>query len=330
MLRYPHLTHIQLNHGDSDKVASYSPVFRAYDKDFVAGQAAIDRFKAAGLATAPGFFVIVGRPQVAGVQAARGPVGGLANPTVLYAPTWWGNTQDSNYTSLPKGPEITRALLERGCTVVFRPHPYWDKHHRTAAAREAVVDLLARDAAASGRRHVYGAAAESELSVFDCFNLSDFMVSDVSSVVNDYLFSLKPLVMMAVTATPAQFATDYPVAQAAYIVDYATLDSAPPPTQSADADQAGPAHPADAVQTGPAPGGDPGSRTGAAADSAAARGGAGLGGGGGDGTLAGALDAVFGEDPLAVVRRQLETYYLGDIPRQRYVERFLEEAGKYV
>jgi hypothetical protein len=272
MLRYPHLTHIQLNHGDSDKLASYSPVFRSYDKDFVAGQAAIDRFDSAGLATAPGFFVIVGRPQVAEVAPSRGPVASLSSPTVLYAPTWSGNTQDSNYTSLPKGPQIVQALLERGCTVVFRPHPYWNKDHHSAAGRQEVVEMLAADAAATGRGHIYGEMAETELSVFDCFNLSDLMVSDVSSVVNDYLFSEKPLVMVAVTAPPELFVEEFPVARGAYVVDFADVDA----------------------------------------------------------TLAAALGAVWGADPLAATRRELKTYYLGDIPRERYAERFLEEARKYV
>jgi hypothetical protein len=47
-------------------------------------------------------------------------------------------------------------------------------------------------------------------------------------------------------------------------------------------------------------------------------------------TLDQALDAIWGDDPLASARRELETYYLGDIPRDHYAERFLEEAGKYV
>ncbi|MDR2378864.1 MAG: CDP-glycerol glycerophosphotransferase family protein [Bifidobacteriaceae bacterium] len=280
MLRYPQLSHIQLNHGDSDKIASYSPVFRAYDKDFVAGQAAIDRFAAAGLATAPDFFVIVGRPQVAGVEAARGPVGELAEPTALYAPTWRGNTKDSDYTSLRRGPAIVQALLDRGCRVVFRPHPYWDKHHATAAAREEVVALLAKDAAATGRRHVFGAQAEVEWSVFDCFNSSDLMISDVSSVANDYLYSDKPFVMMAVTAGPEDFSAEFPVARGAYVVDYRTLDGA--------------------------------------------------GGAASSHCLGHALDAIWGDDPLAAVRRQLKTYYLGDIPRAEYARRFVEEASKYV
>ncbi|MDR2114577.1 MAG: CDP-glycerol glycerophosphotransferase family protein [Bifidobacteriaceae bacterium] len=331
MLRYPHLTHIQLNHGDSDKVASYSPVFRAYDKDFVAGQAAIDRFAAAGLRTAPEFFVIVGRPQVAGVRPPRGSVGSLANPVALYAPTWWGNTQDSNYTSLPQGSAIVRALLERGCTVVFRPHPYWAKNHHTAAGRQAVVDLLARDAQASGREHIYGSVAEQELSVFDCFNLSDFMVSDVSSVVNDYLFSRKPLVMMAVTTSGEQFREEFPVARGAYVVDYNTLDT-------------GLAGGGLVEVASDAAGAAPGLVTAGAVGSDTARGVVAAGETMPDAvnavtdsvplpaasTLPAALDCVFGADPLAATRESLGTYYLGDIPRARYAERFIEEASKYV
>src|SRR5699024_12219569 len=50
IVSYTQLTHVQLNHGESDKGPSFSPVFRSYDKDFVAGQAAIDRFAANGVA----------------------------------------------------------------------------------------------------------------------------------------------------------------------------------------------------------------------------------------------------------------------------------------
>src|SRR5699024_12395246 len=47
MVRYTSLRHIQLLHGESDKAASASPVLRMYDRDFVAGQAAMDRVAAA-------------------------------------------------------------------------------------------------------------------------------------------------------------------------------------------------------------------------------------------------------------------------------------------
>ena len=52
------------------------------------------------------------------------------------------------------------------------------------------------------------------------------MVSDVSSVVSDYLFSSKPFAMIAVPAAPDDFVVEYPVARASYVVraDLADLD----------------------------------------------------------------------------------------------------------
>ena len=44
------------------------------------------------------------------------------------------------------------------------------------------------------------------------------MVSDVSSVVSDYLFSGKPFAMIAVPAEPDAFVAEFPVARASYVV----------------------------------------------------------------------------------------------------------------
>jgi hypothetical protein len=121
--------------------------------------------------------------------------------------------------------------------------------------------------------------------------------------------------MVAVTTGPDQFAADFPVARGASVVDYASLGQAArqadPASGSADAASAG----ANAAASTPA---------------AAAAGARPTASGEQTHSLAAALDAVFGDDPLAEVRRELETYYLGDIRRDRYVERFLEEAGRYV
>src|SRR5690625_6533680 len=71
MVRYSGLTHIQLLHGESDKASSANPVTRMYDRDFVAGQAAIDRFEKFGVSMHPDIFRIVGRPQVEEVYGER-------------------------------------------------------------------------------------------------------------------------------------------------------------------------------------------------------------------------------------------------------------------
>ncbi len=218
-IRYADLTHIQLNHGDSDKAPSYNPVFRMYDKDFVAGQAAIDRFADHGVDMPPGIFTVVGRPQVEGVHIAQRAIAEIADPTVLYAPTWAGFYADSNYSSLPVGYQVVESLVRRGCAVVFRPHPYARRSAQLHAECDRIIELLRKDAASSGRAHVVGAEAEREMTIFDCFNRSDAMVSDVSSVVGDYLYSEKPFAMVAMSEPADSFVAEFPVARAAYILE---------------------------------------------------------------------------------------------------------------
>lgn len=272
-VRYTQMTHIQLNHGDSDKAPSFNPVFRMYDKNFVAGQAAIDRFATHGVSMPQEMFAIVGRPQVEDVTVATTPIAAIANPTVLYAPTWAGFYADSNYCSLGSGVAMIESLLARGARVVFRPHPYARKHARYAAACDEIIALLSRDREASGRDHLFGPRAESEMSVVECFNASDAMISDVSSVVPDYLFSEKPFAMVAVSRPAETFASEFPIASAAYVIE---------------------------ASRGRLEG------------------------------LDAALDQLLRSDPLAPTRRERKAYYLGDIPSETYVDRFLDEARRYL
>lgn len=216
MVRYPGLTHIMLNHGDSDKAPSYNPVSRMYDKNFVAGQAAIDRFPSHGVRISESQFAIVGRPQIENVERATGPIGDLARPRVLYAPTWAGFTADAAYSSLPWGTALVRALLDRGCDVVFRPHPYAYRSPQLSQACAEIAALLKADGEHS---HAWGDQAEKIWSLSDCFNNSDAMISDVSGVVADYLYSGKPLAMTAVHEPRGRFVAEFPLAEVAYILE---------------------------------------------------------------------------------------------------------------
>jgi hypothetical protein len=224
VVRYAGVRHVQLNHGDSDKATSYNPVFRMFDRNFVAGQAAVDRFGAHGISTAPDFFEIVGRPQVEDVAVA---VPGTPVRRVLYAPTWAGMHADSAYSSLPVGPAIVRGLLARGCTVVYRPHPYTRRNPELMAASEAITALLAEDRARTGTEHVYGTQAEQVWSIVDCFNAVDALVSDVSSVVPDFLYSEKPFAVAAMVGSVEGFFDEMPVARGGYVLarDASNLDA---------------------------------------------------------------------------------------------------------
>ncbi|MFD1720834.1 CDP-glycerol glycerophosphotransferase family protein [Amnibacterium endophyticum] len=216
LVRFTGLLHVQLNHGESDKAPSYSPVFRLYDKDFVAGQAAIDRFAKNGVRVPDGLFTIVGRPQVEHVLVGRST---SDRPTALYAPTWGGANADSDYCSLPIGVPIVQAMLDRGYEVVFRPHPYTRRNPEHAAIEDRIHALLAADARTTGRRHRFGAAATAESDVVDCFNRADLLVSDVSSVVPDFLYSEKPFAVASMQCAPEEFPESFPIARAAYVLD---------------------------------------------------------------------------------------------------------------
>jgi hypothetical protein len=65
-VRYQHLTHVYLGHGDSDKPPSYNPTHAMYDRIFAAGPAATRRYAAHGVFIPAEKFQIVGRPQVVG------------------------------------------------------------------------------------------------------------------------------------------------------------------------------------------------------------------------------------------------------------------------
>lgn len=218
-VRYTHITHIQLNHGDSDKAPSYNPVFRMFDKNFVAGQAAIDRFAAHGVHVPRETFSIVGRPQVESIDVNAHPVLPAGGKTVLYAPTWAGFYADSNYSSLPVGHAMIEALLARGCTIIFRPHPYTGRSPQLANEVRRIQELLNTDASCTHRAHVWGQQAETRMSIVECFNAADTLLADVSSVVPDFLYSEKPFAIVAMTEAKEEFIEEFPIARAAYIIE---------------------------------------------------------------------------------------------------------------
>ncbi|TSI12237.1 CDP-glycerol glycerophosphotransferase family protein [Brevibacterium aurantiacum] len=225
MIRHQEYTHVYLGHGDSDKPPSYNPTHAMYNRIFAAGQAATERYAAHGVTISPEKFEVVGRPQLETVEVtAELPADGSS--TVLYAPTWRGHVDETMLHSLPVAQHLISALINRGMIVVFRPHPFSYEFEEDAETIRQVQETLADDRARSGRQHVFGDAAEKDMDVIECMNVSDAMISDVSSVVSDYLYSGKPFVMTAVSAQGDDFIEQYPIARASYVLngDLSNLD----------------------------------------------------------------------------------------------------------
>jgi CDP-Glycerol:Poly(glycerophosphate) glycerophosphotransferase len=228
MLRFPRLTHIWLNHGDSDKAANYSARHAAFDKIFVSGPQGVDRYAEHGVRIRPEQFAIVGRPQIERIVTRDEPLPARSARTVLYAPTWHGGKPNTNYSSLPLGPKIVDALLARAVTVIFRPHPQtYNDPDQTGMAQE-IQRKLSADRKATGRQHVFGRAAETDWDIPDCFNHCDALITDVSSVASDFLATGKPLAIVAIQQKGAAFREAIPMARVAYVIesDLSTLPEA--------------------------------------------------------------------------------------------------------
>lgn len=216
--------HVFVHHGDGDKAPSFNPNSAKYDFLFVAGQGAIERYARHGVEIPTSKFKIIGRPPTESIEVDRTPIAEKTRPTVLYAPTWYGKKAAENYSSLPFGPEIIKALINRDTNVIFRPHPASRSNKEFAKLIGTIQDLLARDSKHSSRRHIWGPQAESEWTVSDVTNASDAMVADVSGIVTDYLQSGKPYAMATLRFTAEEFNDEFPTSRSGYVITPADGD----------------------------------------------------------------------------------------------------------
>ncbi|MGA5896715.1 hypothetical protein [Streptomyces venetus] len=287
MLRVAEAKHVFIGHGDSDKLASSNRVSKVYDEIWVAGRAGRDRYQRVRHAISDEAIVEVGRPQLSSIRLHADHVPGPL-PTVLYAPTWEGWSDDDCHTSLiPMGVPLVEKLLAENVRVLYKPHPLTGKRSRAAAeadrairqllhadnerrdaegaeaaiaaARPRLAEIQARLGELSGRlagddaqqtreARLPGLDGEAEWhelraewhrlfwesrgpvrhqvilkqlpTLYDCFDQADMLISDVSSVVADFVASLKPYVLTnANDLTDEAFRAAYTTAGGAYLLD---------------------------------------------------------------------------------------------------------------
>ncbi|MGP5609127.1 CDP-glycerol glycerophosphotransferase family protein [Arthrobacter rhombi] len=215
MVSYRNVKHVYLGHGDSDKEISAHPAHRMYDAIFVAGQAAIDRYATENVNLDPGQAHIIGRPQL---QRVNVPEFRSTPQTVLYAPTWSGYNQATSLSSLSIAVPFIADLLARGITVLFRPHPF-SRFSSKDQDDIAEIDNLLVDKKLS---HL-GSEDTASMELLDLFNASDALVTDVSSVLVDYLASHKPAAVLlpahcrATNGRDSDIGTKFPSVQHAYL-----------------------------------------------------------------------------------------------------------------
>ncbi|MBX7268070.1 CDP-glycerol glycerophosphotransferase family protein [Micromonospora sp. Llam7] len=227
LLREPGMKHVFLGHGDSDKAASVNPFCRVYDEVWVAGPAGRERHARAGVGVRDCDVVEIGRPQLAGVR------GGGAEPgnrpfTVLYAPTWEGwLAGDPFHTSVAlMGERIVAGLLATRPEVrlIYKPHPLTgSRSSRVRAAHERIVQRIRRAGGDVEATTLHGTTHRvvtgSVPTLVDCFNQTDLLVGDVSSVVSDFVQSQRPYVVANPAGLPDdEFRRAFPTSRAGYLL----------------------------------------------------------------------------------------------------------------
>ena len=219
LLRHRAIQHVQLLHGESDKSASSSKFTRAYDKICVAGRLAVDRYKAWGISIPDEQFEIIGRPSTDAYSKSDASV---RHPVVLYAPTWEGVGADLESSSIvTHGKLIVEAIFEKfpECSLLFRPHPLAGT--RSAEFRRAigvVAGLIQRANAREGLSRHRTVDPETD-SLTESFNESAVLITDVSSLIVEYLATGKPgLICDVARLGRDQFLLDYPTSKGFYVV----------------------------------------------------------------------------------------------------------------
>lgn len=178
-LRIAGPAHVHLSHGESGKVSMVSNQLKAYDYAFVAGDAAVDRI----LANIPRFnashLVPVGRPQLDGVdRATRQPKSVI---TVLYGPTWEGDSTQMAYGSIPSiGRQLIQQLLsDPVIRVIYRPHP------RTGTVSKHYADAHAQIRSLVASAGQDRAIVDKNPDPYESLSNADVFVGDVSAITMD-------------------------------------------------------------------------------------------------------------------------------------------------
>jgi len=233
LIRLPGIVDVFIGHGDSDKGGSATVLTRIFDEVWVSGPAARDRYREADVGVRDEQVYEVGRPQLAEIAqtaAAAGsdaraasssrahPAGSSQNDrpfTVLYAPTREGFYAEWEYSSVvTQGAVILRSLLAfPDVRVLFKPHP------GTGTDDPSYGVELKRLTAMVERAGSPHEVVSDGVGLYDAFNRADLLVSDVSSVITDFLASGKPyIVTNSGTDSAEEFRREYPSAAGAYVL----------------------------------------------------------------------------------------------------------------
>jgi len=210
-LRYSNLNHFFINHGESDKVVNQSQLMKVYDKLLLAGTMAHKRLVKAGVEIDETKIEYVGRPQTE-LLLNKKLKGKQPIKRILYAPTWEGYVKKANYSSVGAiGIHLLSDLASTGrYEIVFKPHPYTGLvSAETKRAEKAIYKLC--------KENNIDVIDGDTASIHECMNNSDILITDISSVLSEYLSTEKPIILCVNNWLSAiDIDDEFPTSAAAY------------------------------------------------------------------------------------------------------------------
>ena len=218
------MLHAHVNHGESDKQSMASNNAKAYDRVFVAGEAAVQRHTAALMEFDASRLVRIGRPQLDLRSDEVLPA--TERRTVLYAPTWEGDAVYNDYTSVVVlGRAIVEAVLQvPDVRLVYKPHPKVTTSLRPDV-RDAHREILSVVAQAQELEPEAGHLAVVAGDILALMPACDAMITDVSSVGLDWLYlrNEKPILLTDPHLDGDRLRLEVPVSRCADVVDVHTV-----------------------------------------------------------------------------------------------------------
>jgi len=188
LVRFEHMKHIFIGHGDSDKASSANKALRLYDEIWTAGQAHIDRFKNSGFETNHIQFKQVGRPSSYHVIKAAGKPWTERSLRVLYLPTWEGFVEEANYSSIEHVMQMMREvapLFNDSMSVKFHP---------LTGSREKMFESIdAQFVELKAKHNLNILSYTKEVSIDSILNLYNIFICDISAVVTECLAANGPI-----------------------------------------------------------------------------------------------------------------------------------------
>lgn len=199
--------HVHLSHGESEKASMVSNQLKAYDLAFIAGPASRDRILSHVWGIDPAHLVEIGRPQLDAPPHTirKHPT----QVTVLYAPTWEGDSPAMAYSSLTEsGQELVRLLAaDRRVNLIFRPHPKTGTRSRIHLEAMRNLDrLVSKSEAMAGRRRK---RPMPNTDAFADIRSAEVVVTDVSAMAMDAVGMSKPTLVLTTSAAVATGTTSH-------------------------------------------------------------------------------------------------------------------------